>query len=83
MITLFKFYSTYYCIRIKYFYLYNVEDVLKQLTPRSLYNIIRYGFWDYGYNDWPGKPKLGLYYIYYDGNHLCLHIGKFYLSVEY
>lgn len=83
MVSWFKFYSTYIVCRIIYFYQYHVKDVLKQLTPRRMYYIIRYGFWDYGYDDWDDKPKFGIYYLYYDGNNLALHIGNFYLSVEY
>lgn len=48
-----------------------------------VYSAIRYGEWDWGYEDWKGKPKFALLHMYYDGDHVALHLGKFHISVVY
>jgi hypothetical protein len=41
------------------------------------------GEWTCGYEYWKGKPKLNISAIYYDGFHICLHLGKFWVEIDY
>lgn len=54
---------------------------------RHCYYAIRYGEWDIGWDkEWLTKEHhewFVLGHAYYDGNHVCLRIGKFYIYVGY
>lgn len=50
---------------------------------RECYRAIRYGEWVIGWENWKGKPRLAIVRLFYDGWHVCLHIGPFYLGVYY
>lgn len=78
-----KFNITIFTISIIEFFKEYWVPVLKQFNPRSLYYMARYGKWEHGYDHWENKPRFGLYHVYYDGNHLVLHIGNHYISVYY
>ena len=50
---------------------------------RHAYYAIRYGEWDYGCEFYNGKPMLGVFSTYYDGDWVCAHIGPMWVSVNY
>ena len=78
-----KLLITVFLLKIYYFYIDDCHQIIKQLHPKRLYAIMRYGIWEYGYEEYAGKPKCGIYYVYYDGHHIALHIGKFWIGVYY
>ena len=48
-----------------------------------LYWLLRYGRWHAGWGGYPGKPRLGVFTGYYDGYHVCLHVGPAWVHVSY
>jgi hypothetical protein len=43
-----------------------------------------YGKWSCGWEMWEGKPKLGAFRVFWDGQyHYCLHIGPLWVEGEY
>jgi len=55
-------------------------------TPfQHLCLIILYGRWHAGWGWYDGKPRFGvsLTHHYYDGYHVCLHVGPAWVHVSY
>jgi len=50
---------------------------------QHIYWLLRYGEWDAGWGWYPGKPRLGVFWTYYDGYHVCLHVGPAWVAVSY
>jgi hypothetical protein len=50
---------------------------------QHLYWLLRYGEWDAGWGGYPGKPRFGIFTGYYDGYHVCLHVGPAWVAVSY
>ena len=48
-----------------------------------IHHALRYGDWDCGWEMYEDKPMFGLYKIYYDGDHVALHLYKFWVAVSY
>lgn len=48
-----------------------------------LWAAMRWGDWYCGWELWEGKPRFGLFHLYYDGWRLCFHAGPLYLEVDY
>lgn len=55
---------------------------LKKFLYHS-YFAIRYGEWDYGVYKVEGASLIEFDRFYYDGNHVTLYIGKYYIGVSY
>lgn len=47
------------------------------------YHAVRYGKWYFGWEGYEGKPMLGIFKEYYDGNLFAFHCYKFYIEVHY
>ena len=50
---------------------------------RHIYYAVRHGEWHWGWEQYEGKPQLGFYHEWYDGNQACVHIYKLYIGVTY
>ena len=50
---------------------------------RHLYCAARYGEWSCGWEWWPDKPRIGVFFDYYDGWHWCLHLGPLWIECDY
>ncbi len=53
---------------------------------QHIYYAIRQGDWSAGFDSrktWEDKPYFLADYTYYDGNHACIHIWYFWVSVFY
>lgn len=50
---------------------------------KQLYYTLRYGEWSWGWEMYDGKPMIGFYRGYYDGDWYCLHLYKLWIGVHY
>ena len=70
------------CIKLYFLPLVKIKGF-----ARHCYYAIRYGDWDIGWDkEWLTKEYhkwFVLGHAYYDGNHVCLRISKFYIYVGY
>jgi hypothetical protein len=48
-----------------------------------LKGMISNGSWSVGCKFYHGKPWFGIYSSYYDGENIAIHLGPFWLSVNY
>ena len=50
---------------------------------RHLYYAIRYGEWEWGWDNYADRYKFGFKHMYYDGDWITFWCFKFYISVNY
>jgi hypothetical protein len=50
---------------------------------KHIYYAVRYGEWHSGWEQYEGKPQLGVFHHWYDGYHISLHIYRLWIGVSY
>lgn len=48
-----------------------------------VYFALRYGSWDWGWENYEKKPMFGVYHTWYDGYHTTFHLYKLWINVHY
>jgi len=48
---------------------------------RAFLSLLRFGTWAAGCENWPGKPRLGVDWVFYDGWHFVVHMGPLWLEI--
>jgi len=83
MITSIKYYLTVIYYAISNFIIYDCLPVYSHLNLPEVKHMIVYGKWEWGAKWYKDKPLIGMYYLYYDGNNFAIHLGNFWVSVNY
>jgi len=50
---------------------------------KHIYWAIRYGEWHCGCEFYKGKPMIGIFYAWHDGNNIGAHLGPLWIGCQY